>query len=167
MMITQAGHSLFHSSFQSFLTFSLTSSLSSCSCSSSSSEDLSESSNRKKSDLHRFIFSTKSSSTPSLTSSISSSSPSSTSLSPSSLPPNQSYYDQILNSSIKKPEVLIGWKIEVLKYGRGIILDYEKKKFCSTKFRILFDNKEEKLLKLKRSEKKGKIPFILLEVSGK
>lgn len=82
-------------------------------------------------------------------------------------PPSQSYYDHILQSSVKKPGVLIGWKIEVPEYGRGLILDYEKKKFRSTKFRILFDNQQEKLLKLKRSAKKGKIPFVLLEVSGK
>jgi hypothetical protein len=58
---------------------------------------------------------------------------------------------------------LIGWKIEVPEYGRGVILDFHKKRFRSTKYRVLFDNQKERLLKLKRSEKKGKIPFTFLE----
>jgi hypothetical protein len=43
------------------------------------------------------------------------------------------------------------------------VLDFQKKKFRSTKFRVLFDNQREKLLKLKRSEKKGKVPFTFID----
>jgi hypothetical protein len=43
------------------------------------------------------------------------------------------------------------------------VLDFQKKKFRSTKYRVLFENQREKLLKLKRSEKKGKVPFTFID----
>jgi hypothetical protein len=113
--------------------------------SSSSSDELSLHSNHKRSDLSHFR---------------------KKSLVPTNAPshrPDQEQYDSILRISIQKPEVLIGWKIEVPQYGRGVILDFHKKRFRSTKYRVLFDNQKERLLKLKRSEKKGKIPFTFLE----
>jgi hypothetical protein len=119
--------------------------------SSASSTDLSQTSNFKQSDLHHYKFT--------YNSRPSAASPSS----PSTLSP----HDHIKIQSVKKPEVLIGWRIEVPEFGRGVVLDYEKKKFRSTKYRVLFDDAKERLLKLKRSEKKGKIPFTLLEITGK
>lgn len=115
-------------------------------CSSSSSDELSLPSNHKRSDLSQFRKAPNFSESSSETNSKS-----------------QQQYNAILQLSIQKPEVLIGWKIDVPQYGRGVILDFQKKKFRSTKYRVLFDNQQEKLLKLKRSQKKGKVPFTFIE----
>jgi hypothetical protein len=51
----------------------------------------------------------------------------------------------------------------VAGHGVGIVLGFERKKFRSTRFRVLFDDGKVKPLKLKRSAKKGVVPFTLLE----
>lgn len=68
----------------------------------------------------------------------------------------------VVNQSAKNPTVLIGWRILVQGRGTGLVLASEKRKFSSTKFVISFDSGKTLSVSLKRSEKKGREPFILL-----
>ena len=66
-----------------------------------------------------------------------------------------------MDESVKYPAVLVGWQISV--GGEvGTILSAEKNIFRSTVYRILFSNGSTKTLALKRSDKKGKVHFELI-----
>ena len=69
----------------------------------------------------------------------------------------------VLDRSLKDPGALSGLRVAVAGYGVGLVLGYERKKFRSTRFRVLFDDGKVKLLKLKRSAKKGVVPFTVLQ----
>lgn len=69
----------------------------------------------------------------------------------------------VLDRSLLDPGALSGLRVAVAGHGVGIVLGFERKKFRSTRFRVLFDDGKVKLLKLKRSAKKGVVPFTLLE----
>lgn len=71
----------------------------------------------------------------------------------------------VLDRSLLDPGALSGLRVAVAGHGVGIVLGFERKKFRSTRFRVLFDDGKVKLLKLKRSAKKGVVPFTLLEAS--
>ena len=67
----------------------------------------------------------------------------------------------VMDESVKYPAVLVGWQISV--GGEvGTILSAEKNIFRSTVYRILFSNGSTKTLALKRSDKKGKVHFELI-----
>jgi hypothetical protein len=71
-------------------------------------------------------------------------------------------FANLLYQSQKNPKVLIGWRVLVRGSGIGVVLDLKRKKFSTTRFVIQFENGLSKALKLQRSEKKGKVPFTLL-----
>lgn len=68
----------------------------------------------------------------------------------------------VVMKSITNPAVLVGYKIFVAEYGEGLITSVVKRKFYTTRYRIRFDDGTEKVLSLKRSQKKGKVPFTLI-----
>ena len=68
----------------------------------------------------------------------------------------------VMDESIKYPAVLIGWQINVAREV-GVILSAEKNIFRSTVYRVQFTNGSTRTLALKRSNKKGKVPFELLK----
>ena len=57
------------------------------------------------------------------------------------------------------PSVLVGWHVDVHGRGRGLVKGIKKSFARPTKFIVHFENGSQKLLSLKRSDKKGKIPF--------
>lgn len=69
---------------------------------------------------------------------------------------------EIRVQSVGNPLVLVGWRISVKSYGTGIVLSVHKVKFRPRHFKIQFDNGESHKLPLQRSEKKGSVPFALL-----
>ena len=64
-----------------------------------------------------------------------------------------------LEESTIDPSVLVGWHIDVHGRGRGLVKGTKKSFARPTKFIVHFENGSQKLLSLKRSDKKGKIPF--------
>ena len=66
----------------------------------------------------------------------------------------------LMRESVIHPEVLIGWIVDVKGRGRGLIIDLKKSFGRTTQYVVEFDDCNTKLLRLKRSEKKGNIPFI-------
>jgi hypothetical protein len=77
--------------------------------------------------------------------------------------PASSAPTSVIDRSLLDPGALSGLRVAVAGHGVGIVLGFERKKFRSTRFRVLFDDGKVKLLKLKRSAKKGVVPFTLLE----
>ena len=63
--------------------------------------------------------------------------------------------------SVKYPAVLVGWQISVAAQV-GIVLSAEKNVFRSTVYRVQFSDGSTRTLALKRSSKKGKVPFELI-----
>ena len=61
--------------------------------------------------------------------------------------------------SMNNPSALIGWQIEVLQKGIGIVLGIKRTLGRPTKFEIQFDNGDIDFLPLKRSPTKGSIYF--------
>lgn len=70
--------------------------------------------------------------------------------------------DIAIRQSVVDPKVLVGWRVLVEGYGSGTILSIKRKKFQTTCYVIQFDNGKCLTLALKRSKKKGIIPFSLL-----
>jgi hypothetical protein len=70
--------------------------------------------------------------------------------------------DSRIKESVKNPEVLLGWQINIRGRGVGVILDIKKSLGRTTKFYVRLDNGNMKLLSLKRSDKKGQVPFSLI-----
>ena len=68
-----------------------------------------------------------------------------------------------LGLAVKNTSVLVGWGVQISGYGKGRVIEIVKTKFRSTRFKILFDTGETKVLKLKRSEDKGDVPFTLMQ----
>ena len=66
-----------------------------------------------------------------------------------------------LFESVKYPAVLVGWQISVAAQV-GIVLSAEKNVFRSTVYRVQFSDGSTRTLALKRSSKKGKVPFELI-----
>jgi hypothetical protein len=71
------------------------------------------------------------------------------------------YNRALLEQSTKDPRVLIGCRVIVEGYGLGVILDTQKVKFSTTRYVVQFVN-GVRILSLKRSASKGKIPFTVL-----
>ena len=72
--------------------------------------------------------------------------------------------EETLAQSVTDPRVLIGWKISLNNDKvHGIILSTIKRPFATTKFAVQCSNGKVYILKLKRSENKGKVPFKLIE----
>lgn len=69
----------------------------------------------------------------------------------------------VIQKSVTDPSVLIGWRVFIEGYGPGTILTVKRKKFSTTKFVIQFDNGQIHALPLKRSKRKGKVPFQLIK----
>ena len=69
---------------------------------------------------------------------------------------------EILESSLRNPQILVGYEVYVEKYGIGIIKDCLRMKFFATKFDVHFNNGRRKSIKLKRSELKSGSNFTLL-----
>jgi hypothetical protein len=68
----------------------------------------------------------------------------------------------VIRKSVTDPSVLVGWRVHAKDYGSGVVLATKKKRFSATKFTIQFENGAIRNLALKRSEKKGEVPFTLL-----
>lgn len=79
----------------------------------------------------------------------------------------QSLIEETMQKSVIEPHVLLGWRVHVSgeTYGSGVIIDLQRRKFATTKFVVRFDNaaQGEVALALKRGDRKGNIPFILVE----
>jgi hypothetical protein len=67
-----------------------------------------------------------------------------------------------LAQSVVDPRVLIGFKADIEGYGVGIIIAIKRVKFHTTKYLVQFPDGNVHVLSLKRSDKKGKVPFRLL-----
>ena len=70
--------------------------------------------------------------------------------------------NMVIRKSVADPSVLVGWRVHAKDYGSGVVLATKKKRFSATKFTIQFENGAIRNLALKRSEKKGEVPFTLL-----
>ena len=70
--------------------------------------------------------------------------------------------DSLIRESASNPSLLIGWQINAKGRGIGLILDMKKSLGRTTKFKVQFENGNIKLLSLKRSDKKGSVPFSLI-----
>lgn len=70
--------------------------------------------------------------------------------------------NSIIKESANNPSILIGWQINAKGRGIGLILDMKKSLGRTTKFKIQFENGVIQLLSLKRSDKKGRVPFSLI-----
>lgn len=70
--------------------------------------------------------------------------------------------ESIISQSVNNPSMLIGWQINIKGRGVGLILDIKKSLGRTTKYEVQFEDGTVKLLKLKRSSKKGDIPFSLI-----
>lgn len=70
--------------------------------------------------------------------------------------------EAVLAESIRNPRVLVGWQITVSGLGLGTILATEKTAMRSTVYKVELLRKEVKLIPLKRSPKKGSVPFELI-----
>ena len=70
--------------------------------------------------------------------------------------------DSVIRGSAINPSMLIGWQINVKGRGMGLILDMKKSFGRTTKFKVQFENGVVKMLSLKRSDKKGDVPFSLI-----
>jgi hypothetical protein len=70
--------------------------------------------------------------------------------------------DSLIRESAGNPSLLIGWQINVKGRVVGLVLDMKKSLGRTTKFKVQFENGTIKLLSLKRSDKKGSIPFSLI-----
>ena len=64
--------------------------------------------------------------------------------------------------SIKDPSALIGWRILVKGVGIGVIISIVKRRFHTTKYTVRFDDGHELDLALRRSRRKGKVPFTFI-----
>uniref|UniRef100_A0A7R9UC26 Uncharacterized protein n=1 Tax=Pinguiococcus pyrenoidosus TaxID=172671 RepID=A0A7R9UC26_9STRA len=70
--------------------------------------------------------------------------------------------EKVVMKILQDARQLIGWEVEVEGYGVGIVEETRKRmKGFPTLFRIRFDDGRVESLSLKRSRKKGKIPFKL------
>ena len=69
----------------------------------------------------------------------------------------------VIQKSVTDPSILVGWRIHVDGYGPGIILSIKPKKFSTTRYVVQFDNGQIHALALKRSRRKGKVPFQLIK----
>ncbi len=67
--------------------------------------------------------------------------------------------DALIKESCNNPALLIGWQIEVHGRGHGVIIGMKRTYSRPTKFLVQFENGQNKLLKLKRSDKKGGLAF--------
>jgi hypothetical protein len=67
--------------------------------------------------------------------------------------------DALLRESCDDPSVLIGWEVEVEGRGRGTIFGVKKTFGRPTRFKVRFESGAAKLMKLKRSDRKGGIQF--------
>lgn len=70
--------------------------------------------------------------------------------------------ESLMRESVTNPSTLIGWQITIKGRGVGLILDMKKSLGRTTKYKVQFEDGTIKLLSLKRSEKKGNIPFSLI-----
>ena len=70
--------------------------------------------------------------------------------------------DSLIRDSSSNPGLLIGWQINAKGRGVGLILDMKKSFGRTTKFIVQFENGNIKLLSLKRSDRKGNVPFSLI-----
>ena len=68
----------------------------------------------------------------------------------------------IKSQSVDNPSLLIGWQINIIGRGVGLILDIKKSLGRTTKYEVQFEDGSVKLLNLKRSRKKGDVPFSLI-----
>lgn len=66
---------------------------------------------------------------------------------------------EIFRESTKRPQVLVGLRINVEKKGAGEVQGLKRSIGRPTKFKILFDNGSIEFLPLKRGPKKGSIYF--------
>jgi len=72
--------------------------------------------------------------------------------------------EEIMLKSINHPRILIGWKISMNNGNDvGLITSTIKRKFAATKFSIEMNDGSVEHMKLQRGEKKGNVPFVLLE----
>ena len=76
--------------------------------------------------------------------------------------PYENSEELIKNQSVNNPSMLIGWQINIKGRGVGLILDIKKSLGRTTKYEVQFEDGTIKLLKLKRSSKKGDVPFSLI-----
>lgn len=68
----------------------------------------------------------------------------------------------VMERSLTRPAILIGWRVMIPGYGTGLILSIKKKRFATTKFVIQLENDQIVALKLQRGKDKGNVPFHLL-----
>lgn len=69
---------------------------------------------------------------------------------------------QTVMDSVENPKVLIGWRVLIKGYGMGIVVSLKKQRFATTQFNIKMENGSKVTLPLKRSAKKGSVPFTLI-----
>ena len=70
--------------------------------------------------------------------------------------------EKVIIDSVENPKVLIGWRIMVKGYGTGLVLSLKKQRFSTTKFNIQLESGARVTLPLKRSARKGTVPFTLI-----
>jgi hypothetical protein len=73
----------------------------------------------------------------------------------------------ILQESIHHPEILVGWNVIVKGHGSGLITALEQHRFSGTRYKVQFESGKIESLPLKRSERKGNLPFVMISKSSK
>ena len=71
-------------------------------------------------------------------------------------------FEEVMKKSTKDPSVLVGWQISVQGQA-GLVIAIKKSLGRSTKFEVKFANGTTSFISLKRSDKKGQVPFTLVQ----
>jgi hypothetical protein len=72
-------------------------------------------------------------------------------------------FTEVLRRSVVDPRILVGWQIALPSGEVGEIVSTVKRKFSTTKFAVELSGGVTTVLALQRGEKKGIVPFTLLQ----
>jgi hypothetical protein len=75
--------------------------------------------------------------------------------------PRSASHAEVKKQSAADPRVLIGWQI-LIQGEIGVVIGIKRYLGRSTKFEVRFENGTISLISLKRSDKKGQVPFSLI-----
>jgi hypothetical protein len=72
-------------------------------------------------------------------------------------------FTEVVRRSVVDPRILVGWQIALPSGEVGEIVSTVKRKFSTTKFAVELSGGVTTVLALQRGEKKGNVPFTLLQ----
>jgi hypothetical protein len=72
-------------------------------------------------------------------------------------------FQDVMRRSVSDPRVLVGWQVALQNGQIGMIVGTVKRKFSTTRFDVEMADGSVVVLPLQRGEKKGSVPFTLLE----